>query len=1123
MEHKNSENKNHNYNLNDIPELSIKKNFFGNWTRFFVDRFRVTILIIIIMVFWGLGNAMSIQRESEPKVTIPMAIINATYTGASPEEVEILITNPIEKKIEEIDEVTRVYSYSGFGYSTIQVEFETGADIIEKIRETKEKMSEMKHLLPDGVETPFVSDVKTGDNPVVVFSLTGDDDIIALQDAAAKIKDKILLVDGVSEVEFVGDVNREVLISVDPQKLATYNLSLDHIRNAVASGNINFPGGDIELNDTYYNIRTVGQFTDIKDIENTILSYTDRGQIYLKDIAVIKDRYRPEHILVRRFSPNDDNILSNEKAIAISVRKTQMSDDIKVRDNILKIIEENKDSLYPDHYKLEVYSDKAKDVEEQLGSLVSSAISGLCLVIVVLFIFIGFRESVIVSTVIPLSLMVSLGLMNRSGMSLNMVSMFSLLLAVGMLVDNAIVAMENIDRLRLKGLSPADAAKTATNQIAPAVFSATLTTIAAFFPIALTTGMMGDYIRSLPYTVIFTLTASFFVAITITPSICSILLKKHSEKSDSNSKIKSIGKYTSVITVFTLVLISFIDWNKDGFERITLLSIVMSILFGAGMAVKQFRKKKSEEHSIITKYITILNWLLNRTYRKILFLSSVFFIFLVSLGLIFSGIIKVEMFGNEDFPTFYVSIETPSGSTLEQTKEIQTIVENNLLELEEIKSFVSFVGHSGVDMYSFGPVSADVGTPNNGRIIVELFDAKDRERTSMEVASEVRQRVKEIPGAQIRVQEIEMAGGFGAPVYIMVLGESLEDMENTARDFEGILASLEGVTGIRTSMGVPAPEIQIIVDKNKAASVGLDNLSIALSIRNALHGIEASKYRVNQDEYNIIIKTDEGEFNSVHDIEKINFYSPTGSVIPFTQIASKVEGESNRTILHRDGKRYISVTSGVEGNYTASEVLGMFNDAIKDYNYPEGVTIQIGGEMEQLEESFEEMMMNMVIALILVFIILTIQFNSMAQPFIILLTVPLSLIGVIAGLFITGNNFGFLSFVGVVALVGIAVNDAIVLIDYINYLRKIGYDMKEAIVKTGVTRFIPVFATTITTAGGILPITLSDPFFAPLGVTLIAGLCMATVLTLVIVPTVYSIVEGTKFKFRSVKEVKSYS
>lgn len=1111
-------------NKQDIPELHLKRNFLGRWSTFFIDRYRVTFLLVIVILFWGGLKYVDLKREAQPEVTIPYIFVSTTYDGASPQEVEALITDPIEKKLEELDDIKEISSTSGFGYSTVILELEPGEDVEEKVRETRGKISDLSGQLPKDAKTPVASDMKTGESPILIFSLSGDYDELSLQEYAKVIKDNIEKVEGVKEVGLIGEREREIAITVDPQKLSLYGISLQEISQALSSSNINFPGGDKALNDITYNIRTVGRFDRIEDIENTLIKYTDNGQVYLRDIAKVKDTYKDKDVYVKKAHGLHSKQGEMKNAISIAVKKKEASDNITVRDNVLKMLENTSGALYPEDMELKLLSDKGDYVNDVLGTVIDNAKSGLLLVIVVLFLFIGFGEAIIVSLVIPLSIFAAFGLMNVTGMTLNNISMFSLVLAVGMLVDNAIVVMENIDRLRYEGLTARQAAEAGTNQIAPAIMASTLTTLAAFFPMALTSGIMGDFIRPIPMTVMFTLVASFFMAITVTPSVCSIVLKKHrSEITKDHPIIQKILKILSVIFIFTLSMIAFKDWEQRGMSQYGALSYVMATLFAIAMFIKQFKPKGNHnEHKFIRKYAELLCWIIDKNWRKWTVIALVFILLIISVGLIPMGILKVEMFGSSDYPYMFLNINTPQGSTLEDTLQIVEEVEKELLRVDEIKDFVSYVGNEGASIWSDLSLESQ-GQPNQGKINIQLYDAKERQRTSMEIADSLRKAFRDIPGAEISVDELEDGPPTGSPIHITLKGESLDALELTANDFAKILGSVKGVNDINTSIGETKPEIQIHVNKEKAAAVGLNDQTIAFTVRNAVNGFTATTYRDEQDEIDVTIKTSGKRLKNISDLEKIFVYNPMGKAISLSQVAEFIETKSSPSIYHVDGKRYISVSGKVQEGITPQEALETFNNKIESYPLPNGIEIEYGGEEEAMGDSFGDMMVNMVIAAILVFIILAIQFNSLSQPFIILFTVPMALIGVMPGLALTGHNFGFVSFVGLVALVGIAVNDAIVLVDYINYLRKNGYEMKEAIKETGITRFLPVMATTITTAGGILPLTIKDPFFAPMGIALICGLCMASILTLVIIPTMYSLFEGRKLKQKMKKTNKAQS
>lgn len=1100
-----------NNHLKSIPELSLKKNPLGKWASLFIKRFRITILIIITIIIWGSGNYSTIQREAQPKVTIPVAYVRAIYVGASPEEVETLVTEPIEKRLDNLEGVDTISSTSGLGYSTVFVNFETGVDIDEKVREMKEKLSGIESELPTDAETPEVFDMKTGQSPVLIYALSGPQDITQLQQYAEDLQREMEFAYGVKEVSIVGEMDREIQIIIEPGKLTANNISLNDISYALSASNISFPGGNITLNEKEYSVRTSGRFDSLEDIENVVVKTNANGDVLLKDVASVNDTYEERDVFI--------NTGNGQNTLILAVLRKDNADEVQIKESIMSRLEVVQSKVLPKSVSLELMSDKADYVDNQLGSVTDNAVSGLFLVIIVLFLFIGLREALIVSFVIPMSLFAAMGLLNLTGNTLNEITMFSLVLAVGMLVDNAIVVMENIDRLRKQGL-PADVASSAaTNQIAPAILASTLTTVAAFTPMLFTPGIMGDFIRSIPQTIIITLSCSFFIAITITPSVCAILLKER--KKEASARTKKIVKALAVAIVIVLSLFAFADFDQSFPFNFTILSYVAAALFGGGMYYKQFQNKATHnEHPVIEMYSKGLSWIISTTKRKLIFLGSVFMVFLLCVSLPMVGILGVEMFGGEDMPYMSISISTPNGSTVEETKAIAEEVEVILADYPEIKNYVSYIGRDGLSIYNdFDVNSGSIAT--RASIAINLVDSNERELSSGELSELIRSRIKQIPGAELDVDELESGPPSGAAVYVKLVGKDLDNLEATAKDFESILSTMDGIENPRTSFGDGSPELEVTIDKDKASALGLTEQSVAMSIRSALNGIVSTTYRDGSDNIDVIVQVTEQKLETIHDLSKLTFINNRGVAIPFSQVASVVETESVQGISHEEGKRIVHVAADIDDTvWTSAEATAAFQDAVADYNFPEDVAMSFGGEFETTSESFSDMMLNMILAALLVYIILAVQFNSLSQPFIILFTVPLSIIGVMLGLLITGYNFGFVAFIGVVALVGIAVNDAIVLVDYINYLRSEGYEMKEAIRETGITRFIPVMATTITTAGGILPITLSDPFFAPLGIALISGLCMATVLTLGIVPTMYSLFEGRKIKMKEKRAQK---
>ena len=1096
-----------------IPELATEKNILGRWSGFFIVRYRIVFLIIAALIIWGANSYFKIPRELQPEVILPFGHVMTVYSGAAPDEVEKLITDKIEKKMTELNKVKKISSSSGFGFSSVFVEFESGVDIDDMVVKMREKVSAIRGELPKDAELPDVSTFETNNSPIMIINITGDYDFVTLKSIANKLKDSLETINDVSDVQIIGGLEREIKIIVDPQRLAHYAISLEQIKNAINLSNINFPGGSIVLDYKNYNIRTVGELVAVDELNDVVITYQGSNPVFLRDIAQVEDGFAEPDSFSRMSSGLDSSNPVTKNSVALSIKKKESADVIKTAQKIHEKINLEKGSTYPADLQVEISGDTAVYVKDQLGGVTDNAFSGLLLVGVILFLFIGLRESFVVAIVIPLSIFAAFGLMKSSGMTFNNITLFSLILAVGMLVDNGIVIMQNIARLRTMGLDAARAAAAATNQIAPAIASSTLTTLAAFFPIMLTPGIMGQFIKPIPQTVIYALSASFIVAITITPALCSMLLKKPKGNGIESSKFITpwMKYFISLIFVVCLTMLAF-RTDQGGIFGFGIVSLIFAIIFGSGLVIKNYRQRHGKKGSFtLNKYGQFIERIIHSKKRRWAVLGITLTAFVLSVLLIPLGLLKVEMFPPSDFTRLYVNIETPKGSTLDTTSVIAEEVERRLFAFPEIKSFVSNVGITGAD--SLDDFSTGMGaTPYKGRVVIDLYDEKDRERSSMEVAAIMRESLRDIPGAKISVSEVGGGPPTDAPIVVNIRGENLDELKKVANDFTTIIEKIEGTRDVKHSIQEGTPELQVKINKAKAASLGLDEMTIASGVRNAVHGLKATTFRKDQDEIEVYIRTTNDKLSSIQDLENLYFYTKIGQPIPFNQVAVLEESKSVTAISHEDSKRQVTVTGEIMTGIIAGDVTKKFLESTAAYPLPTGITITLGGEHQEIEESYSDMFTNMSIAAVLVFLILAVQFNSLSQPWIILLTVPMAMIGVLPGLMITGNNFGFASFVGVVALVGIAVNNAIVLVDYMNYMRKNGYEIKEAVSRAVGVRFVPIMATTITTAGGILPITLSEPFFGQLGYAIIFGLMASTLLTLVIIPVLYTMLEERKEK-----------
>jgi HAE1 family hydrophobic/amphiphilic exporter-1 len=1099
-----------------IPELELKENFLGKWSSFFIDRKRVTFLLIISILAWGILAYRDMPQEVNPEVTIPMVAIQTIYPGASPDEVESLVTDKIENKISSVDAVKTIKSTSGLGYSMITVEFDDAESLDEHYSNLKDQVSQAETEIPSDAETPVVQDFKTSDTPMMIANIYGDYDRVTLKIFAEKCKDELEKMKGISSVRVDGGIEREIQVMVNPQKLGQYGISVEQIAKAIEFSNVNFPGGNVVLDDQNLNIRTVGEFREVDEIRNTMVSMINSRPLFVRDLAEVIDGIAKQESISKLTTGIGTKEFQVQDSISLTIYKKNDGSIIKISEMIRDFFEKEQGNLFPEGLNVAISGDMANMVREELGNVMSNATSGLFLVIIVLFLFIGIKESLIVAFIIPTSIFTAFGLMNAVDITLNRVSLFALILAVGLMVDNGIIVMENIHRLKSKGLNRLVAAKVATNQIAPAIGASTLTTVAAFFPIILTTGILGDYITQLPLTVIFALVASFVVAISITPTLSALFLSSD-KRIESTQRKKRMKKWVAVLVVFILGVASFKteDHLLKGF---TFLSVFAGSVFALMMYMKQFKSKQSGHGRGIYVYVRFLEWLIHSYRRMFVVILSMVALLILSVTFVQVGFLDIVMFTNSDQTRMYVNIESAKGSTLKDTEQLTQEVEEILYQYDEIDNFVSNIGAMGADN-SKQPgleISSNTNSPHIARIVIELKKEKDREKKSYELAKDIREDLQSIARGKIELEEITNGPPSSSPVQIRLTGENLEDLKRVAMQFKRILDHTPGVIDPRSGVEKGMPELRVQVKKDKVAAFGLTEFQVALAIRNAINGVKATVFRQNQDEVDVVIRTQHQNLDDLEDLKKLNFFTQMGHRVPFQEVADFYKAESLNRILHVDSKRAITVSAQIEDGYNAMDILNQVKKVSQENWIPDQVNVVYGGEVEDIEESFLNMYSNMLIAIVLVFLILSIQFNSLSQPIIILMTVPFASIGVINGLILTGYSFGFISFVGFVGLIGIAVNDAIVFIDYLNYLKKLGYDTKSAIKETGMTRFVPVVATTITTAGGILPVTLKDQFLGSMGYTLIFGLLVTSFLTLVMIPIFYRLIEDAKLFSRKI-------
>lgn len=1070
----------------EIVELNMKSNIMGKIAGLFIDQFQMAVLVMLLIISIGVFGFLTLPKESLPEIVLPAITIQTTYPGASPVDVESLVTDKIENELSDFGDVEEITSESSFGYSFINVAFDEGVDINLKKIELDNRLKEID--FPEEVQDVKSSIFKTTEIPLMNVSISGEYSIFDLTDIADDIKDGIEKISGVEEVNIFGGLDREIHIITNKVKMLEHGVTSNDIVDAISALNLGYPVGETNLSGSRYSLRIDEQLKAVEDFENILVKTKTGDDIFISYVADVVDSNED----IKEYNKTYVNDGNNQtfKSVFLEVVRVADSDVIGTSEKIKEYLDGQRGILYPSDIKVNISNDIAQDVERDLNNIEGSALSGLIVVIIVLFLFIGFKESIIVSITIPLTLLGTIGVLNFFGITFNTFAILGLIVALGLLVDNSIIVMENIHRLRELGLSSRKAAEIGTNQVGYPILAASLTTLAAFFPLAILPGTLGDFVSTIPIVIMITIAVSLMVSIVITPTVSARIL------SDKEKKASSKKFSTKIFSILVVALLSYYAFSDSG-DSIFLKTLPV-IFFTALMIIKQFNKKSSGQGSkIIILYGKFIEEILKKPLKKYLVLLVGIILFLSSFGLFATGALKVAFFPTNEPNGLYIEIDTPGGSTLEDTAKIVAEVEEELIKMKDVKIFNTTIGGNEID---------------NAVINLEFVDRELLSKSGFEITDEIEEKMKYIPGAQIIVRGIASGPPVGKPISIKLIGEDLEGANELANIYGEILNEIRGVYNVEVSTKKGVPQIYIDIKENKAKQFGLNVSNIATQLRGQIEGVVATTIKDGRDEIDVVIKNPDNKFDDINRIQDIYINTQSGDEIPLINVANLIELDGISSIKHEDTERTIIIDADLKQGFNINDVIDEFNLRAKEYDIPNGIEVGYGGDVEGIQDNFVNLFQSMILAVFLVFIILTLQFKSIAQPFAILTTVPMALVGVVYGLAITGNDFGFYSFMGLVALVGIAVNDAIVLIDYMNYLRSEGSELIDAIKEAGITRFNPVLATTMTTISGVLPLAFKEVYYAQFSFSLIFGLLVTTFLTLIFIPIVYSIIEGFKIK-----------
>ncbi|MGI6484734.1 MAG: efflux RND transporter permease subunit [Tepidanaerobacteraceae bacterium] len=1045
-----------------------------NLPKFSIKRPVTMLMIIAIALVLGFISFSRLGIDLFPNFVYPGAVVMTDYSGASPEEVESIVTKPIESILATVNNVKRIQSFSTEGSSTVVVEFDWGTNMDIASLDMREKVDLLKPYLPDDIGQPMVIKFDPSMMPIMQVAIYGGNDVTQLKRIADDfIVNRLKRLEGVATVDTVGGKERQINIVVDPDKLAFYGLSMSQISNKLMMENLNLPGGSVKQGGMEYVIRTTAEFKDIKEIEELGIPLQTGGIVPLKNIARIEDGHKDISTVSR---------YNEEPSIALIIQKQSNYNTVQVIDRIKKELSIIEDEI-PAQIFYKPVMDQADFIKKAVGNVGNDAVIGGLLAMLIIYLFLrNVRSTLVIALSIPISIIVTFILIYFNKLTLNIMSLGGLALGVGMLVDNSIVVLENIFRHRQEGEDPVLAAVSGTNEVSAAVTASTLTTVAVFLPIVFIQGITAQFFKELALTVTFSLLSSLIVALSVVPFFSSRFVTQ--PLSDIGVKAVKFNKDSQ-------------NGNDSGEKKFNILSAPLNVF---GRFYSRLEKR----------YSNVLKWSLE--HRKIVVIASVG-LFILSLVLI--PFVGLEFLPRSDAGTINISIETPEGTHLEETDRFAFIIEEKLKGIPEIDGVLTSVG-SSVTAMSMG------GGKNTASIVANLVPLSERNRSSELVAEEIRQFAEDIPGAEIRVSE-NSSMDFGSmlkPISVSIKGDDFDILRSISNEVMQIVKSVEGTREVENSMDEGSLELVIKVDRDKATLYGLSSAMVAQTVRSAVSGSIATKYKVAGSEIDVMIKADETLIGNVEQLKSLLIPSPTGALITLGDVAEINRAIGPATINRDDQTRVVTISGAVVGR-PAGQVNSEIEQRLNEIYLPEGYNIEFGGEQEQMTDAFEDLSLAFVLAIALVYMVMAAQFESLSQPLVIIFTVPLAIIGVIAALLISGRSLSMPAFIGVIMLAGIVVNNAIILIDFVNQLRSRGIDRKEAIIEAGPLRLRPILMTTLTTVLGLLPMALGlgegGELRAPMATVVIGGLVFSTVLTLVVIPVIYTLFEDLGKIFKRIR------
>ncbi len=1005
-------------------------------TDFSVKNYQFTLIVFVMLIAIGVNSLLNMPRGEDPDFQAPQFNVIVVYPGTSPKDMEELVADPVEKRMNELDDIKRIVTRIDDGLAVIRVEFKYETDPDKKYQDVVREMDALRNSLPPDILDIDIQKFSPSDVNILQIALLSETTPYKdLEEWSKKLKERLEKIKSLKNVDNWAFPQQQVRVSLQLEKLAQYNIPLNKVLGAIQSENVNIPGGSIEMGEKKFNIKTSGNYKNIEEIKNTIVSNVNGKLVYVKDVADVNFNYEEQTYIGR---------LNGKRGVFVTASRKMGTNIFAVEKEIKPVLAQFQKEL-PKNITYEQSFDNAHSVRKRLGGFTRDFAIAIFLVLLTLL-PLGLRASLVVMISIPLSLAIGLFLLDMFGITINQLSIVGMVVALGLLVDDSIVVVENIERYLRMGYSRVEAAMAATKQIGLAVIGCTVTLIFAFLPLMFLPEGAGDFIRSLPAAVVTTVLASLFVSLTIVPFLSSRILSNH-ENPEGNLFMRGLKKF------------------------------------------------------IGGSYRRLLNVAIARPVTTLLIALAIFG---GSLALV--PVVGFSVFPASEKPMFLINIETPLGTSLPATNQVARFVEKEIKNIPDLKNYTTNIGRGNPRIYYNVVPQNDVS--NYAQLFVQLNETPPGEKRKL--IDQLRLKFKHYPNAKIEVKDFEQGPPVEAPIAIRLFSEDLDTLRSLAFKVEALLKKTPGTIYVNNELTTLKTDLRVKVNKEKAGLLGVPVHEIDRTIRMSVAGLNIGTFRKeNGDEYNITVTLlpQSGKERQTFDaFSKVYVSSVTGTSIPLNQVADIRFETSPVTIKHYDKDRYTVTTAFVQSGYNTGKLTESIVKQLDTMHFPANSHYVAAGEVEASQESFGGLGTIVLITIFGILGTLILEFKTFRGTLIVLSVIPLGIIGAVIMLLATGNTFSFVAVIGLIALIGIEVKNSILLVDYTDQLRKQGMSLDKAIQEAGETRFVPIILTTLTAIGGLLPLVMeNNPLYSPLALVIIGGLISSTLLTRIVTPVLYKL------------------